>query len=290
MLEPGAKVEKLAGGFYNISGGAVDPAGDFYFVDAHWQRIYRWTAAARQLSTVADQPLDPVNLAIDKAGNIIVASYTGNGTVYTLRPDAPTAVTVLQAQPVASRAGMRAALPVSDWHLNMNDLSHAAGQFVSPDGTTFLPVGQGFLDGAVSFGVKSSGQLRSFGLALASAGQLAYVTDESDQTTWVGTVNPDGSLANIKLFAYQGGEGVAVDANGNVYIAAGQITSTTRPAVSSTRSSCRSGRFNWSSAARTAVRCLFPRGTRSTPCTRSSPDGEPIRRQARRTRAQEPPQ
>ncbi len=30
----GARVEKLAGGFFNISGGAVDPAGDFYFVDA----------------------------------------------------------------------------------------------------------------------------------------------------------------------------------------------------------------------------------------------------------------
>ena len=72
VLAAGAKVEKLAGGFYNISGGAVDPAGDFYFVDAHWQRIYRWSAAARQLSTVRDSPLDPVNLAFDKAGNLMV--------------------------------------------------------------------------------------------------------------------------------------------------------------------------------------------------------------------------
>src|SRR5581483_7304611 len=36
QARPGARVEKLAGGFYNISGGAVGPNGDFYFVDAHW--------------------------------------------------------------------------------------------------------------------------------------------------------------------------------------------------------------------------------------------------------------
>ncbi len=43
VLASSARVEKLAGGFYNISGGAVAPSGDFYFVDAHWQRIYRWS-------------------------------------------------------------------------------------------------------------------------------------------------------------------------------------------------------------------------------------------------------
>ncbi len=28
-------------GFYNISGAAVDVLGGLYFVDAHWQKIYR---------------------------------------------------------------------------------------------------------------------------------------------------------------------------------------------------------------------------------------------------------
>jgi sugar lactone lactonase YvrE len=39
----------------------------------------------------------------------------------------------------------------------------------------------------------------------------------------VGTVGADGALSDMKVFAYRGGEGVAVDARGNVYIAAGQI-------------------------------------------------------------------
>ena len=41
VVADAAKVEKLTDGFYNISGGAVDPSSDFYFVDAHWQSIYR---------------------------------------------------------------------------------------------------------------------------------------------------------------------------------------------------------------------------------------------------------
>ncbi len=37
------------------------------------------------------------------------------------------------------------------------------------------------------------------------------------------TLAPDGSVSGLRVFAYRGGEGVAVDAGGNVYVAAGQI-------------------------------------------------------------------
>ncbi|HSU30015.1 MAG TPA: SMP-30/gluconolactonase/LRE family protein [Bryobacteraceae bacterium] len=37
------------------------------------------------------------------------------------------------------------------------------------------------------------------------------------------TVSPDGTISDLKLFAERGGEAVTTDANGNVYIAAGQI-------------------------------------------------------------------
>ena len=224
VMETGAKVERLHTGFYNISGGAVDPSGNYYFVDARWQRIYRWSPATRQLSVVRDNALDPANLAFDKSGNLIVTSMSGNGTVYTFKPAAgDSEITLLKPQPITPRPGAMAYLPVSDWHINRVGLTKPAAQFVSPDGTTFLPVGQDFLDGAVSYGIKSSAQLRSFGLAPAAIGEPAYITNEADQTTWAGTVGPDGALGSLKVFAYRGGEGVAVDSRGNVYIAAGQI-------------------------------------------------------------------
>jgi sugar lactone lactonase YvrE len=224
VAAPGAKIEKLAGGFYNISGGAVDPAGDLYFVDAHWQRIYRWSAATRQLSTVRDEPLDPVNLAFDKAGNLMVVSYAGAGIVYSLRPASSEGqITMLAAQPVAPRPGLRAVLPVSDWRVSSQGLAQPSRQYVSPDGTAFIPAGQDFVSGAMSWGVKSSPLLRGFGLAPAAAGKAVYITSEAEIATYSATVAPDGGLADIKLFANQGGEGVAVDERGNVYIAAGQV-------------------------------------------------------------------
>lgn len=224
VLAAGAKVEKLAGGFYNISGGAADPAGDFYFVDAHWQRIYRWSAATRQATTVRDNPLDPINLAFDKAGNLIVVSYAGAGTVYSFKPTlADPDVTILSAQPAAPRPGMTAVLPVSDWRVNPQALGQPYRQYVSPDGSTFIPAGQDFVSGAMSWGVKSSALLRGFGLTTAVPGKPAYVTSEAEIATWQATVGPDGGMTGFKMFANQGGEGVAVDENGNVYIAAGNI-------------------------------------------------------------------
>ncbi|MGO8931404.1 MAG: glycosyl hydrolase family 28-related protein [Limisphaerales bacterium] len=221
VVARGAKVEKLAGGFYNISGGAAGPQGDFYFVDAHLQRICCWNPASRQLSTVSDSPLDPVNLAVDKSGNLVVVSCAGKGIVYSLKPQS--IIVPLQPATVAPQAGKTFFLPVSDWRLNRESLSRPAAHFVSPDGTTILPTGADFLSGATSWGVKSSPQIRAFGLSAAIPGQQYYVTDEADLTTWSAAVNPDGSLSDFRLFAEQGGEGVAVDSHGNVYLAAGQI-------------------------------------------------------------------
>jgi len=221
VVAPDAKVEKLAGGFHNISGGAAGPHGDFYFVDAHWQRIYRWLPASHQLSTVSDFSLDPVNLAVDRAGNLVVVSYAGKGVVYAMRAGA--VPVLLKPEAVADRTGKRFYLPVSDWRVNRESLSHPAAHFLSPDGTTVLPVGMDFLSGAMSWGVKSSQQIRSFGLAPAAPGRPFYVTDEAELTTWAADVKLDGSLENLRLFAEQGGEGVAVDSRGNVFIAAGQV-------------------------------------------------------------------
>lgn len=212
---------EIASGFYNVSGGATAPTGDFYFVDAHWQRIYRWSVAAHQLSTICDSPLDPVNLAVDTAGNVVVVSYAGKGVVYSVRPDG--SVLPLESQPLAAKPGLRFVLPVSDWRLNRQSLSHPTAQFVSPDGTLVIPVGADFLGGAVSWGVKSSPQLRSFGLDSALPGKPFYVSDEAGLATWAAKVNPDGSLDDFRLFVEQGGEGVTLDSRGNVYVAAGQI-------------------------------------------------------------------
>ena len=228
VLEPGAVVEELAGGFHNISGGAVDPSGDFYFVDSRWQRIHRWSASERRLSTVADAPLQPVNLAFDAAGNLLVVSYAGNGTVYALKPGAASAEpTLLAAQAAASRPGLTAILPVGDWRLQRDGqggLVPRTHQYVSPDGGSFLSATRGFVEGVMSWGVKSSDLIRAFGLQRARPGDRVFLTSEAEVATWSALVGDDGGLSDLRLFVNQGGEGVATDSEGNVYIAAGSVS------------------------------------------------------------------
>jgi hypothetical protein len=228
VLAEGAKVEKVAGGFFNISGGAVNAAGDVYFLDAKWQTIYRWSPESRQIAMVSNSPLEPVQLAFDKAGNVLVISYAGKGTVYSFKPGSPDAeVTLLKAEPAAARPGMTAVLPVDYWR-NENDFLQRIPmrrpyQFVSLDGSTFIPAGEDFVSGELYYGSKIHDVLYAFGMAPAVAGKPFYVTDEEEQKTYVGSVGVDGTIADLKLFAERGGEGVTADEKGNVYIAAGQL-------------------------------------------------------------------
>lgn len=246
VLESGAKVEKLATGLYNASGAAVDAAGRLYFVDPHWHRIYRWAPELKKLTIVRDNPLNPVNLLFDKAGNLIVVSNGGSGmAVYALRPDGPEdEVTLLEREPAAERPGMNAVLPVSYFvngdatntldtstyqYVSLQDLfvkrmtTRRTFQYVSPDRMVFIPEDEVFVAGPPHLGYKWAHTLQAFGLVEAVPGRPFYVTNESEQRTYRGQVNPDGSLSQLRLFTEQGGESLAQDSHGNVWLTAGQL-------------------------------------------------------------------
>jgi hypothetical protein len=148
--------------------------------------------------------------------------------VYSFRPGSPVGeINLLKPEASSPRPGMAAVLPVSHWRLE-NDFSEQAPlqkpyQFVSPDGTTFIPAGEDFISGRLYYGSKLHDVLRAFGMAAAVPGQPFYVSDEEELQTYSATIDETGSLTGLKLFAETGGEGLAVDARGNVYIAAGQI-------------------------------------------------------------------
>ncbi len=221
-----AKLEQLASGFYNISGAAVDSAGQLYFVDAHWQRIYRWSESTREAQIIRDTPLTPVNLVFDKAGDLLVVAYNGKGTVYTFKPGgSETELTLLQPQSAAPQAGLAYRAP-DVWGTGdlMQSLSAPRPyQYVSPDQSVFIPAGNDFVQGELYYGTKMADVLRAFSLSKATVDTPFYVSDESEERTYRAKVKPDGTLSDIQLFVERGGESVALDAEGNVYIAAGEV-------------------------------------------------------------------
>jgi hypothetical protein len=252
VVAPGAHVEKLEGDFYTIAGAAVDAAGRLYFVDHHQQRILAWSRADG-LTIVRDDPLDPVSLAVTKSGDLLVVSSNGaEGTVYAFRPGAPAdQLTVLQPRPSAPHPGAAAMLPVNVWDngefANQLDLTTyayttlaqmfardvttpAAQEYVSPDGSVFLPAGRVFRQapddsypGMDDTGWRWSNNLSTYGFVAALPGRRLYVASSAENRTYSATVEANGALRDLKPFAERGGESIAEDTAGHVYIANGQI-------------------------------------------------------------------
>jgi Pectate lyase superfamily protein/SMP-30/Gluconolactonase/LRE-like region len=222
------EVSRLAGGFFNPSSATVDSQGRLYFVDPVKQNIYRYLPLEKRLEVVGDNPIDPANLFFDRSDNLMVVSYAGNGTVYSLKPDDPTdEIQILKPQPATLRPGLTPVLAIDHWRFDNEQNTDVGGakpwQYISPDGSTFLPAGEDFVGGALYYGIKMADVLRAFSLGMALPGRTFYVSDERQKRTYAADVKPDGSLANVRLFANQGGESVAVGPDGKVYLAAGQI-------------------------------------------------------------------
>ena len=242
----GAPVEKLADGFYSIAGATVDAAGKLYFVDRHHHRIYGWSAA-RKLEIVRDNTLDPVSLTMDRSGNLMVLSSAGReGTVYSFRPgSAETDLTVIAQTPAADHAGATIALPVNYWNngefkdqLDPDTYRYTTlaemfardvalpkpRDYVSPDGSVVMPAYRTFQQGPSSFlGWRFSDALDSYGLAAAPAGTRLFVSNQSEDKTYSALLGDRGQLTDLKPFADRGGESVAVDAQGRVFVADGQV-------------------------------------------------------------------
>ncbi len=73
VLVEGSKVEKVAGGFFNISGGAVLRSGNLYFLwTLNGKRSTAGPLRRANFRRFRDNPLDPVQLFFDKAGDLIV--------------------------------------------------------------------------------------------------------------------------------------------------------------------------------------------------------------------------
>jgi sugar lactone lactonase YvrE len=247
VLDKGAIVRKLEDGFFSISGAAVDAAGKLYFIDHHNQRIYGWSEA-EGLTVERDNPLDPVNLAVDKSGNLIVISSAGpESTVYSFRPGSSAEeLTVLAPQAAQSHGNAAVILPVNWWNngefkdqLNLDTMRFATlaemfaadastpknHEYLSQDGSVFLPAGRVFQQGPANetSGWRFSDNIDTYGFIVAEPGQQVYVSSESEDITYSAKVKSDGTLAETKPFTQRGGESVAVDLHGNVYVANGQI-------------------------------------------------------------------
>jgi hypothetical protein len=242
----GGPVKKLEGDFWSISGGAVDAAGALYFIERRFQRIYRFTEG-KGLEIVRDQSLDPVNLAVDGSGKLLVlSSYGPEGSVYQVDPKGYLDdVKLVPATAAPTGGAARVLLPVNWWNNGeFRDQYDAATDhfttlgemfardvaapkpraYVSGDGSVVLPAFRTFQQGpADHIGWRWSDSLNAYGFVGGKPGERVFVTNASENMTYSGTVGTGGTLTDLKPFAMRGGEGVVMGPDGRVYVANGQV-------------------------------------------------------------------
>lgn len=221
------RLVRLAGGFNNIDGFAVDRAGNLLFVDARWQRIHRLDAATGTVRVLRDAPLEPVALACAANGDVL--AVTRVGTVFAFDPEARGEdITAIAPQPARARPDATAVLPVSRWR-DAHDFiaantAAAPWHYVSPDGSIFIPAGDNFVNAGYMWSFFSTiDPIRAYGLAPAEREEPFYVADEFGQRVFAFEVGDNGALRSPRLLAEEGEAAVAAGPDGNVYVAAGWL-------------------------------------------------------------------
>jgi gluconolactonase len=212
VVAPGAKVEKLAGGFNFTEGPIADAQGNIYFTDIYNNRIRKWSDG--KLSTFRENSGLANGLDIDDKGNLYVCE--GRNRRIT-RIDPTGNVTILcdtyKGKKLNSPNDLwrdkKGGIYFSDpsWAYKKEDME-LPGQYVF-----YLPADSHepilVIDDMVS----------PNGVVGTKDGKLLYVADYSGRKTWVYKIKDDGTLSDKKLFVPIGADGMELDEQGNLYLA-----------------------------------------------------------------------
>lgn len=223
LIAPGARLEKLMGEYAFTEGPAADKEGNVFFTDQPNDRIVRWNAAD---GTVADwlKPAGRSNgLGFAPDGHLIACADEKN-ELWSIAPDKRVTVLVkdfggkllngpndVWVRPAGGLYFTDPLYPRRYW--TRDKAMQQDGQHVY-----FLPKG-------TTTPTRVTTDLRQpNGLVGTPDGKTLYVADIGAQRTYAYDIQPDGTLANKRLFCELGSDGMTLDAAGNVYLTGRGVT------------------------------------------------------------------
>jgi len=223
IIAPGAKLQKLGGGFDFTEGPAADSDGNVFFTDQPNDRIVKWNAAD---GTVSDW-LKPCGRAngtyFDKLGNLITCSDENN-QLWSIAPDKKITVLVkdfgdkllngpndLWIRPDAGMYITDPLYPRPYW--KRNAAMQQDGQHV-------------YFLGAERKSLKrvANDLKQPNGIIGTPDGKTLYIADIGAGKTYAYAIQADGSLSDKHLFCNLGSDGMTIDERGNVYLTGKGVT------------------------------------------------------------------
>jgi gluconolactonase len=211
LVAPGAKVEKLADKFLFTEGPAADKDGNVFFSDIPSNRTLRWSTDGK-LTTWRTDTGGANGLYFDAKGNLICCEGFAR-RLTSVSPDGK--VTVL----ADSYDGKKLNSPNDLWVDPKGGIYFSDPRYGNMEGMEqkgfyvfYLPPGGKTLVRVVDDLVKPNGVLGT------TDGKQLFVADASGGKTYVYTIQADGTLADKKVFAEHGSDGLTRDELGNVYL------------------------------------------------------------------------
>lgn len=215
VVAPGTVAEKLADGFSFTEGATVNAAGEVFFVDQPNNKILRWTRE-QGLRTFMDPAGRANGMCFAPDGALLVCADE-NMELWSVAPNGKRAVLAKGFE------GKELNGPNDVWVCLQGGGCYFTDPFYkrswwthsdAPQGTQqvyFLP--KGGTPRRVTNDLKQPN-----GLVGTPDGKTLYVADIGARKTYAYDIQPDGALANKRLFCDMGSDGMTLDADGRVYL------------------------------------------------------------------------
>ena len=209
----GAKLEKVAGGFKFTEGPAPDADGNVYFTDQPNDRIHKWSADGK-LSTFMEPCGRSNGLCFDADGKLWACADEKNEL---WKIDVATKEKTVLVKNFGGKLlnGPNDLWVRPDGGAYFTDPLYkrpywTRGPQEQPQAVYFLPKG-----GAL---VKADADVKQpNGIIGTPDGKTLYVADFGVGKTHAYDIQPDGTLANRRVFCNQASDGMTIDDAGNVY-------------------------------------------------------------------------
>jgi len=221
LIAPGAKLELLADGFKFTEGPAADAQGNVLFTDQPNDRILKWSTDGK-LSTFLQPSGRSNGLCFDAQGTLWACADDKN-ELWRIDPQGKPTVVVKDFQ------GKLLNGPNDLW-IRPDGLLYFTDPFYKRAYWTRGPSEQ---DRQAVYALAPDAQkltrvaddLRQpNGIIGTPDGKTLYVADIGAGKTYAYDIQPDGSLANKRLFCSMGSDGMTLDSEGNVYLTGKGVT------------------------------------------------------------------
>jgi gluconolactonase len=221
VVARGARLEKLAGGLAFTEGPASDAQGNVFFTDQPNDRILKWSTDGK-LSTFKQPSGRSNGLCFDAKGNLWACADEKNEL---WRIDPAGKVTV-----VVKDYGGKLLNGPNDLWIRPDGGLYFTDPFYKRDYWKRGPMEQ---DGQCVYYLgpdrkklaRVAEDLKQpNGIIGTPDGKILYVADIGAGRTYRYEVQPDGTLAQKKLFCSMGSDGMTIDREGNVYLTGRGVT------------------------------------------------------------------